>query len=43
MPEVKYFDVSFVDQSTVSKYIQQLQSSHADGPDRVLFIYNSTI
>ena len=31
----KNFDVSFIDQGTISKHIQQLKSSHAAGPDGV--------
>ena len=35
IPEVNNFDVSFIEERTVSKYIQQLKSSHAVGPDGI--------
>ena len=35
VPEEKNFDVPFVDQRTVSKYTQQLKSSHVAVPDAV--------
>ena len=35
IPEEKNFDVSFIDQRTVSKYIQQLKYSLVAGPDGV--------
>ena len=36
IPEEKTVDVSFIEQRTVTKYIQQLKSSHAAGPGGVL-------
>ena len=35
IPEEKNFDVSFIDQRTVSNYKQQLKSSHAVSPDGI--------
>ena len=33
--KVKNFNIPFIDQRTVSKYIQELKSSHVVGPDVV--------